>query len=59
MVEKGVRGADSLYIKVLLAVSELDRTSVLPREMDSQTGSFREDTGNILTIFKLEEESPS
>lgn len=29
VVEKGVRGADSLYIKVLFAVSELDRTSVL------------------------------
>lgn len=41
--------------RFLLTVSELDRMRVLPREIDSLKGSFRNGTRNILTSFKLEE----
>lgn len=44
--------------RLLLTISELDRMRVLPREMESPKGSFREGTGGILTSFQLEERAP-
>lgn len=45
--------------RLLITVSELDRMRVLPREIDSLKGSYRDGTRDILTSFKLEEKSPS
>lgn len=44
--------------RLLITVSELDRMRVLPREIDSLKGSYRDDTRDILTSFKLEEKKP-
>lgn len=44
--------------RLLLTISELDRMRILPREMDSLKGSFREDAGGMLTSFQLEGRAP-
>jgi hypothetical protein len=44
--------------RLLLIISELDRMRVLPRELGSLKGCFRESTCDIPTSFQLEEKPP-